>query len=122
MAWKWDQSDGALYDPKGKLVAKGYSGFEFGKNNPALQHKVATGPIPAGKWTIGTPRNSVNVGPYAMDLKPVAGTQTFGRSAFMIHGDSARQPGKASRGCIILPRPIREMIWLSGDHALTVVA
>lgn len=122
MAWTWDQSDGALYDAKGRRVAKGYSGYEFGKNNPAMQDRVAVGPIPAGKWRIGSPRNSRNVGPYAMDLSPVAGTQTFGRSAFMIHGDSAKQPGKASRGCIILPRPIREMIWLSGDRDLTVVA
>jgi hypothetical protein len=46
----------------------------------------------------------------------------FGRTGFLIHGDSLQHPGRASNGCIILPRPIRDRIAASGDDQLTVVA
>jgi hypothetical protein len=45
----------------------------------------------------------------------------FGRSGFLIHGDSIIRPGTASRGCIILAREIREQIAASGDADLEVV-
>jgi len=118
--WRWDQSEGSLTH-NGSFICRGYSGAGLGKNNPLLEGKVATGPIPAGRWKIGPPRNSVNVGPYAMPLSPV-GHNAKGRSAFMIHGDSAKAPGTASKGCVILPRNVREAIWTSGDHDLEVVA
>lgn len=119
MTWKWDQSAGEL-SRDGKFVARGYSGAGIGKNNPGLEARVATGPIPAGRWRIGgPPYNSRNVGPYALHLEPV-GHSAHGRSAFKIHGDSARAPGTASKGCIILPRNVREMIWTSGDRDLEV--
>lgn len=118
--WVYDQSTGEL-KRNGVFVARGYSGAGIGKNNPDLQTKVATGPIPRGRWSIGQPRNSPNVGPFAMPLTPILNTNAFGRTAFMIHGDSAKKPGTASRGCIILPRNVRELIWNSGDHVLEVV-
>lgn len=121
MAWKWDQSAGEL-TRNGRFVARGYSGAGIGRNNPDLEAKVATGPIPAGRWRIGgPPYASRNVGPYALHLEPV-GHGAHGRSAFKIHGDSARRPGKASKGCIILPRNVRELIWASGDRDLEVTA
>lgn len=121
MTWKWDQSAGEL-SRDGMFVARGYSGAGIGKNNPGLEGRVATGPIPAGRWKIGgPPYNSKNVGPYALHLEPV-GHGAHGRSAFKIHGDSARSPGTASKGCIILPRNVREEIWESGDRDLDVVA
>jgi Protein of unknown function (DUF2778) len=118
--WFWDQSEGKLTH-NSKFVSRGYSGYGIGKNNPDLEAKVATGPIPCGEWKILAPRNRPQtVGPYAMPLEPV-GHNARGRSAFMIHGDSAKAPGKASHGCIILPRNVRELIWNSGDHKLIVV-
>lgn len=54
-------------------------------------------------------------------LPPEPGTQTFGRTAFRIHGDSISNPGTASEGCIILPPNIRIMIIQSGDTDLKVV-
>ena len=120
MTWKWDQSAGKL-SRDGVAVATGYSGNARGKNNPSMQAAVGVGPIPAGKWSITEKYDSANVGPYALKLVPKAGTQTFGRSAFRIHGDSIRNPGTASHGCIILPRPVRERIWRSNDHDLEVV-
>lgn len=120
MTWKWDQSAGQL-SRNGEVIATGYSGRGRGKNSPSMQAAVGVGPIPAGKWAITERYDSANVGPYALRLVPKAETQTFGRSEFRIHGDSIRSPGNASHGCIILPRPIRQRIWTSGDHDLEVV-
>lgn len=121
MTWRWDQSAGEL-SHDGKFVARGYSGFGIGKNNPDLESKVGTGPIPTGHWKFEQPRDRPHtVGPYAMPLTALPGTDTHGRSAFMCHGDSARKPGQASHGCIILPRNVRELIWNSKDHYLEVV-
>lgn len=124
--WTWDQSAGMLKASNGKTVATGYSGKGSGKNNPAAQAIRAVGPIPRGLWKIGAPYNSKNVGPFALPLYAVDGKlddvhAPTGRSAFRIHGDSARNPGNSSNGCIILSRVVREQIWRSGDHELQVV-
>lgn len=127
MSWTWDQSAGALYRD-GQLISRGYSGKDRGKNNPALEGLRGIGPIPAGKWKLVRVYDSANVGPYAIvldaiDAKPGDDRhEPTGRSAFRIHGDSIRAPGTASRGCIILPRAIRERMWRSGDRLLEVVA
>lgn len=127
MTWQYQQSTGRL-TKDGKLIAIGYSGHGAGKNNPALEHVRATGPIPRGRWKIvGPPYNSPNVGPYTLKLFSVDSKiddvhEATGRSAFRIHGDSISNPGTASNGCIILARTIRSMIWNSGDRDLVVVA
>lgn len=126
MTWKWDQSAGEL-TRDGVFISNGYSGNGRGKNNPALQAVVGIGPIPAGRWKIVERYDSPNVGPYALKLHADDGRiddthAGTGRGAFRIHGDSARNPGGASHGCIILPRHIREKIWMSGDRDLEVVA
>lgn len=124
--WVWDQSAGTL-SRNGKLVSKGYSGNGRGKNNPALEGVQGIGPVPAGRWKIGAPYDSNSVGPYALRLEAVDAHfgddkhDGTGRGSFRIHGDSVRAPGTASRGCIILPRNIRQMIWTSGDRDLLVV-
>ncbi len=117
--WTYSQGTGALLDPSGRKVATGYSGKGIGKNNCDMQHIPSVGPIPQGLWVIGKPRDSDAVGPFAMRLVPVPGTETFGRWAFMIHGDN--REGTASEGCIIFPRKIRNMIWDSGDRKLKVI-
>lgn len=123
--WVWDQSAGIL-SRNGKLISRGYSGKGRGRNNPALQGVPGVGPIPQGRWKIGAPYNSANVGPYVLPLHAVDGSiddvhQPTGRSAFRCHGDSISAPGTASRGCIILPRAVREAIWKSGDRDLEVI-
>lgn len=119
--WKYEQSTGKMYKPDGKLAATGYAGKGEHKNKPASQQIVGMGPLPVGAYTISAPRTSTKTGPYAMDLVPNPENAMFGRSAFQIHGDSIKQPGTASSGCIILPRNIREAIWASGDRNLIVV-
>lgn len=120
--WTFVQSTGALL-LNGAHFTFGYSGCGDGKNNPALQGVRQVGPIPCGRWKIvGQPFDSPANGPFCLRLAPNHGTDTLGRSGFLIHGDSLSDPGNASRGCIILPRAIRKAIWASGDVDLLVVA
>jgi Protein of unknown function (DUF2778) len=121
MAWIYSQSTGILTH-NGNHIATGYSGNGEGKNNPAMQNVPNTGPCPQGNYQIGPPKDDNNVGPFALPLTPLPGTNTFGRFAFLIHGDSIVHPGTASEGCIILLRDARNQIAGSGDQALTVTA
>ncbi len=118
--WKWDQSAGELIRD-GKVIATGYAGAAAAKNNPAMQDAQGMGPIPRGRWRMVAVKDSPNTGPFTIVLEPEPGTDTRGRGDFRIHGDSVRNPGSASHGCIILPRAVREQVWNSGDHELEVV-
>ena len=101
----------------------GYSGSGEGKNNPDMQSVRNVGPIPQGDWTIaGPPANTADHGPYVLRLTPQDETETFGRSGFLMHGDSKNAPGTASHVCVIMPRTVREQVWDSGDRDLQVVA
>jgi type VI secretion system (T6SS) effector TldE1-like protein len=132
VTWIYRQSTGDLahvtadtagrIDTFGGLPGAGYSGHGEGLNNPAMQHVRSVGPIPRGRWTIGAPYDSDTVGAFALPLLPDPDTETFGRSAFVIHGDNYHQDRSASRGCIVLPRKVREAIHESDDSELEVVA
>lgn len=110
-----------------KLVGKGYSGADgITKNNPEYQDIHDEGPIPKGTWQIqGPPIDTSTHGPFVLHLFPEPNTLTFGRTGFLIHGDSKLHPGKASEGCIILPLPARQAIWAAisakGDPTLKVI-
>jgi hypothetical protein len=120
--WTYAQQTGALQRDS-QHVATGYSGFDNGKNNPAMQGIENLGPIPQGSWNIvGPPMNTPQHGPFVLRLEPAAATNTFGRSGFLMHGDSIEAPGCASHGCIIMSRTVREQVWNSGDTDLEVVA
>jgi hypothetical protein len=120
--WTYAQQTGELLQ-NSRHIATGYSGFDNGKNKPAMQAVPNVGPIPQGSWTIvGPPMNTAQHGPFVLRLEPAAVTVTFGRSGFLMHGDSIESPGCASHGCIIMPRAVREQVWNSGDTALEVVA
>ena len=119
--WTYAQKTGELLHD-GEHAGNGYSGCDEGKNNPAMQAVADCGPIPQGEWTIvGPPINTRGHGPYVLRLEPAASTTTFGRSGFLMHGDSIESPGCASHGCVILPRTVREQVWNSGDTELEVV-
>ncbi|HEV2402315.1 MAG TPA: tlde1 domain-containing protein [Candidatus Sulfotelmatobacter sp.] len=121
-AWTYTQKTGEL-EHDGEPIGTGYSGCGEGKNNPEMQSVHNIGPVPKGNWTIsGPPVNTPQHGPYVLRLTPRSETETFGRSGFLIHGDSKAAPGTASQGCIILARPMREKVWESGDRDLEVVA
>lgn len=126
MTWRWDQSAGELTQD-GKFIGKGYSGRGRGLNNPALQGERALGPVPRGKWRLVSVADSPNTGRFTITLHAIDATpdndthDATGRGAFRIHGDNARGDQSASRGCIILPRVLRERMWNSKDHILEVV-
>jgi hypothetical protein len=130
VAWTYRQRTGELLQGD-ELVARGYSGLDDGdgilepgegRNDPAAQRERGVGPLPRGRWRIvGPPFATKSHGPYVLRLIPREGTETFGRSGFLIHGDSVKRPGTASLGCIIVPRAVRERIWKSGDCDLEVV-
>lgn len=121
--WIYVQSNGAFCDGlTGDLLDHGYAGFGRGKNNPAMERIANVGPLPAGWYHIEAPINSPVHGPFAMRLTPRSSNEMFGRSAFMIHGDSKSRPGEASQGCIVLARKYREEVWTQiNDRALLVL-
>lgn len=120
--WIYEQKTGRLLQ-NDRLVAVGYSGKGSARNDPAMQDKHGLGPIPVGVYIIGPQRETTEMhGPVVMPLAPIAYSETFGRSGFMIHGDAVKAPGSASHGCIILSRPIREEIASSTDRLLVVLS
>ena len=104
------------------LRTPGYSGKDPHKNDPDSQHIPDQGPIPCGSYAIGAPHDTDKHGPYVLGLTPDPSNDMFGRSGFLIHGDSIANPGQASEGCIILPRAARQRIWDSNDHELRVLS
>lgn len=120
MTWIYSQESGKL-SWGDTVVATGYSGAGEGKNNPAFEQVPNVGPIPRGTYEISPPFDTETHGPFVMRLLPVGPTYTFGRSGFLMHGDSVHAPGTASEGCVIMPRPIRERVASSQDNQLTVI-
>ena len=128
MPWRYRQSTGELFWPDGELLTVGYAGHDDGdgipepgegKNDPSKQGVRNTGPLPRGRYSIGPPEPGH--GGYALRLTPMPGTDTLGRGGFLIHGDSVRNPGSASLGCIIVSRWARMQVWTHPDHELEVV-
>lgn len=121
MAWTYKQSTGELFH-NGTLVGTGYAGAGDGKNNPDMQQVHNVGPLPQGEYDIQPPQDTVTHGPFVLPLVPSENNEMFGRSAFLIHGDSVVNPGTASQGCIIMPKAVRKSVWNSGDRELQVIA
>ena len=120
--WVYKQSTGEL-SHDGQFISRGYAGHGEGKNNPAMQMVHDMGPLPRGRWRFAKPAYThVTHGPVVMCLIPQDGTETFGRTHFLCHGDSKEQPGTASLGCMVQPRFAREQIAASPDCELEVIA
>lgn len=103
-------------------LGAGYSGQPDCKNDPAKCDQHDKGPIPPGHYTIGEPHDTETHGPFVLPLTPDSANEMYGRSGFLIHGDSVSHPGTASHGCIILPRAVRETVHLTADRDLEVIA
>ncbi len=119
--WVYVQKTGTLKHVD-EVVGVGYSGASVCKNDPSAQTRHNLGPIPCGLYKIGNPENTTDHGPMVLPLQPNIDNQMFGRSGFLIHGDSIVRPGEASEGCIIMDREIREQIAASPDRLLEVIA
>jgi hypothetical protein len=84
-----------------------YSGTVEYRNSPYAINMKDKGPLPIGTYRISGVTSSK--GPYTFTLVPERGTELFGRSGFLIHGDSSS--GNASTGCIVMrQRTDREQI------------
>jgi hypothetical protein len=125
--WTYVQKTGELLRD-GMHVATGYSGYDDprtgqnGKNNPEAQNLEDIGPIPVGRYAMGTPYDSRKHGPFVLPLTPDPANEMFGRSELLIHGDSKEHPGAASQGCIIMGLDVRKQMAASGDKVLQVIS
>lgn len=119
--WVYSQSTGKL-SKDGVFMTIGYSGHAEGKNNPNMQSVPNVGPIPVGLYYIEAPIDTDTHGPFVLRLTPDPKNEMFDRSGFLVHGDSIKDPGSASHGCIIMPRYARERMWDLNDHVLRVVS
>jgi hypothetical protein len=120
VSWTYQQSTGELLHDDAH-VATGYSGHGDDKDDPDKESIGDEGPIPRGSWTIGPAFFHPSAGPVVMRLEPCDGTETFGRSGFLMHGDSVSHPGDASRGCVVMPRYARMQVSESHDTELIVI-
>ncbi|MEI2265032.1 tlde1 domain-containing protein [Erwinia sp. CGal63] len=98
-----------------------YAGAPGYKDNPEYECLRNKGPLPRGKYRIvGVPFTHKKAGEFTLRLEPDKGNSMCGRDGFLIHGDSRKEPGTASNGCIILDPRFRKEIWKSGDRELIV--
>jgi Protein of unknown function (DUF2778) len=118
--WIYVQKTGQLFH-NDEEIACGYSGAGACKNEPDQEDQPGRGPIPSGLYAIEAPKDTLTHGPFVLTLEPHITNVMFGRSGFLIHGDSIKDPGTASKGCIILGALIRRRIWESWDHTLKVI-
>lgn len=98
----------------------GYAGSGSHKNRPGSSHVRGKGPLPTGTYLVRLGDHPRFAKP-AFKLQPYATNTMHGRSGFWIHGDSYRDPGNASSGCIILARHHREAVLEYGVRYLEVV-
>lgn len=84
-----------------------YAGYGEGRNDPRYEHVRNVGPIPRGRYALKRHWRD-RAGPNTLACEPVPGTNLYGRSGFLIHGDNAT--GTASKGCIVVAPDARRHI------------
>jgi hypothetical protein len=95
------------------VVGSAYSGAPGYVNDPDATAMPDRGPIPSGLWSIGAPVDDPVTGIFTLPLGPLAGTETYGRSEFKIHGPNAAKDKNGSQasstGCIVAAHPERSV-------------
>jgi hypothetical protein len=95
-----------------------YSGTAEYRNSPYAINMADKGPLPIGTYRITEVSNTSRRGPFTFTLVPVSGNEMFGRSGFLIHGDTSS--GNASTGCIVMRnRSEREKIVVGATLIVT---
>ncbi|WP_442798889.1 tlde1 domain-containing protein [Pantoea vagans] len=121
MTWVYDVRKRTFTHNGEYKFAAMYAGAVGYKNDPQYESLKNKGPLPRGKYKItGKPFLHPHSGPYTLRLTPYPGNTMFGRSGFLIHGDSREKPGEASNGCIVLAPGFRHKIYESGDWEVNV--
>jgi hypothetical protein len=119
MCWQFYQSTGQIFDPNGKLLGQGYSGFGIGKNNPNFQF-ASHGPIPRGNYIIGDPHQpDFHFGILALPLYPYSNNDMEDRFGFFIQKDN--EDSTISNGSIVLRYDFRLIVRESIDKILVVL-
>ena len=121
MAWTFEIPTGKYYDPQGNYISTGYAGHGVGVDNIADEDIPDEGPIPEGTYQMGPWFNDPEKGPIVCHLTPEPGVNDYGRSSFMVHGDSIKNPGQASLGCAVADHATRLAMSQSEDQILSVV-
>jgi hypothetical protein len=94
---------------KSTIVAYGYSGHQDCLNDIHKQNIQGVGPLPAGTYVISRIYDDVERGKHTCELLPQTTNKMFGRSGFLIHGDTMAEAHNASDGCIVTTYAIRTM-------------
>lgn len=125
--WSFNSTIGRLFHDN-VAIAFGYSGAGEGKNNPALQSVKNIGPCPRGKFRLEPIEDlKGNLIDYEEKKAPVfrlvpdPDNVMYGRSGFLLHGDSIEKPGTASEGCVIEDHATRVAIAMSKDFDFEVI-
>ncbi|WP_428945213.1 tlde1 domain-containing protein [Pantoea sp. FN060301] len=121
MTWIYNVNKNAFYHNEKFEFYASYAGAPGYKNDSKYECIKDKGPLPRGKYRIvGAPFTHPKAGPFTLRLEPLPGNNMCGRAGFLIHGDSKRDPGTASNGCIILNRDLRKVIWDSLDKEVII--
>jgi len=112
---------GELYTDEGNYIGTGYAGKGADKNNPNDDAVKGLGPLPDGDYQLSEPFTDEEKGPLVFGLIPDPKNEMHHRGSFMIHGDSIKDPGNASEGCMVQDHNVRQYIKDSGCRQLTVV-
>ena len=130
--WTYDRSTQQLFDNEDNEIENTTGGAIYagcGKNQNEIESEskgtpknyrrgktcyAEAGPLPAGLYVVGKPFDDPDhLDPYVMKLTPDLNNKMYGREGFYIHGDSKSHPRKASDGCIVMPKNMREAIGIS---------
>ena len=120
----FSQKTGRLTQDDGTYIALGWAGNGIGKLNPDAESMVAIGPLPRGTYQVGEWEDQhPHLGPMVAALTQISG-DTFGRSAFYIHGPAVDPVlyGQESKGCIVVPHFGRLAIKDLAPDTVTVMA
>jgi len=90
-----------------------------GRNNPEHCDLHNIGPLPPGVYKFGPWHTHPGLGPHCAALTQIEG-ETYGRSAFYMHGASSTDPLNSSEGCVVVPHDPRCAIEAMDPDTLTV--
>ena len=132
MNLNFSQSTGVITQDNGVVVTTlAFAGNNYrpdhnpagimGRNNPAMQDVPFIGPLPQGLYRVGEWGMHHPVGDNSAPLTQIGG-ESFGRSAFFIHGPGGADPSNSSEGCIVIPHDDRLRLIALNPSTITVTA
>ncbi|WP_426727910.1 tlde1 domain-containing protein [Enterobacter cloacae complex sp. 326A8] len=95
MSWEYNVKEHKFYLDGVYQFDADYAGASGYKNDPSQECVKNSGPLPRGKYTIGSPHNSAHTGKYTLSLTPYSTNEMCGRDSFKIHGKSSLHPDEA---------------------------